>query len=258
MASDSALNYVPVAEARAMPGLRVAFTRGVPGAWSVAIKAILDIKGIDYIPVPQEPGGANESLKEWTGQTSAPVLMFNDDKARPHWSEMLALAEQLQPEPRLVPVDEEDRITMLGLCHEICSEDGLGWNVRLCLLSGERGPPRDQGGDAMRRKYRSPVTTEHARQRVRAIIRALAARLDRQAALGHRYFMGDQLTAADIYWTAFSNLFSPMTADLCTMPESYRGLGPVLQLYLEDPLPQILFDHRDYVARNHFRLPIAL
>ena len=135
----NAPNYVPIEQAKAMPGLRVAFTRGMPGAWSVAIKAILDIKGIEYIPVPQEPGEANEALKDWTGQTSAPVVVFNDDRARPHWSEMLALAEQLQPEPRLVPVDEEDRLTMLGLCHEICSEDGLGWNVRMLLTSGEQG-----------------------------------------------------------------------------------------------------------------------
>jgi glutathione S-transferase len=171
---------------------------------------------------------------------------------------MLALAEQLQPEPRLVPVDEEDRITMMGLCHEICSEDGLGWNVRLCLLSGERGPLQDQSGDTMRRRYRSPVTIEQARQRVVTIIQALAVRLERQAAVGGRYFMGDELTAADIYWTAFSNLFSAMTPNLCTMPDSYRSLGPILELYLEAPVPQILLEHRDYVARNHFQLPIEL
>ncbi len=258
MTIDNTPRYVPIEKAVTMPGLRIAFTQGVPGAWSVAIRAILDIKGIDYIPVAQDPGGENKPLKDWTGQTSAPVVVFNDDRARVHWSEMLALAEQLQPQPRVIPLDEEERITMMGLCHEICSEDGLGWNVRLMLLSGERGPPKDQSGDGMRRKYRSPVTTEHARHRVWTILRALASRLERQAAAGKRYFMGAELTAADIYWTAFSNLFSPMTEDLCTMPEGYRGLGSVLQLYLEDPLPQILFDHRDYVARNHFKIPIAL
>lgn len=257
MADDNAPDYVSIEEARQMPGLRVAFTRGVPGTWSVAIKAILDIKGIAYVPVAQEPGHANEALKDWTGQTSAPVAMFNDDRARPHWSEMLVLAEQLQPEPRLVPVDEDERITMLGLCHEICSEDGLGWNIRLLLLSGERGP-NDQSSSPLRLKYRSPVTTEYARQRVLTIIGALAARLERQAVLGSRYFMGDQLTAADIYWAAFSNLLCPMTPDLCEMPDYYRGFGPVVELYLEGPLPQILVDHRDYVVRNHFPLPIAL
>lgn len=255
MAEGNAPNYVPIEIAKTMPGLRVAFTRGTPGAWSVAIKAILDIKGIEYIPVPQEPGEANEALKDWTGQTSAPVVVFNDDRARPHWSEMLALAEQLQPEPRLVPIDEEDRFTMLGLCHEICSEDGLGWNVRLLLTSGERG---GGGPNPLGIKYKSPVTTKHARQRVLTIIKALAGRLERHAALGNRYFMGDRLTAADIYWTAFSNLFSPMTADLCTMPDAYRGLGPLLEQYLGEAPPQILLDHRDYVARHHFQIPICL
>ena len=107
-------------------------------------------------------------------------------------------------------------------------------------------------------KYKSPVTTQHARQRVLTIIKALSGRLERQAALGNRYFMGDRLTAADIYWTAFSNLFSPMTADLCTMPDAYRGLGPLLEQYLGETPPQILLDHRDYVARNHFQIPICL
>lgn len=257
MADDHTVKYVPVEEARAMPGLRIAFTRGVPGTWSVSIKAILDLKGIDYIPVAQEPGEANLPLKDWTGQTSAPVAMFNDDKSRPHWSEMLALAEQLQPKPRLVPEDEEDRITVLGLCHEICSEDGLGWNVRLLLTSGERGP-RDEGPNVLRAKYRSPVTTAYARQRVLTILKALAARLERQGALGSRYLMGDRLTAADIYWAAFSNLFDGMADDVCKMPDSYRGLGPLLQLYLNEPLPQILLDHRDYVVGKYFHLPIAL
>lgn len=258
MPASYAPNYVPIEDARKMPGLRVAFTRGVPGTWSVAIKAILDIKGIDYIPVAQEPGEANEPLKDWTGQTSAPVAMFNDDRPRPHWSEMLALAEQLKPEPRLVPADENDRIIMLGLCHEICSEDGLGWNNRLLLLSGDPDSEEEPGDNPLRAKYRSPVTNSHARDRVLSIIRALATRLENQAALGSRYFIGDSLTAADIYWAAFSNIVSPMTSDICEMPDSYRGLGPILQKHLKDPLPQILFDHRDYIVGKYFNIPIAL
>ena len=110
----------------------------------------------------------------------------------------------------------------------------------------------------MRQRYRSPVTSDYSRRRVRAILNALAVRLERHAATGGRYFMGTQLSAADIYWTAFSSLFVSMSPDLCTTPDYYRGFGPVLQLYLEEPVPQILLDHREYVARNHFKLPITL
>lgn len=256
MTNDAFLDYVPVEQARAMPGLRIAFVRGVPGVWGIAIKAILDIKGINYIAVPHEPGGANELLKEWTGQTSAPVAMFNDDRPRPHWSEMLALAEQLRPEPRLIPSDEDERMAMFGLCHEICSEDGFGWNLRLLLL-GEYDPTGNERSNALRAKYRSPVTNDYARRRVSAIINSLARALDRQATEGKRYFMGNDLTAADIYWAAFSNLLVPMADDLCTMPDFVRDTGPIAQRHLENPLPQILLDHRDYVVREHFRIPIA-
>lgn len=255
MTTNTMLNYVPVEQARTMPGLRIAFTQGVPGAWSVAIKAVLELKGIDYIPVPQVPGEPNEMLKAWTGQNSAPVAIFNDDLPRTGWAEMLVLAEQLGPEPRLIPADEEARIAVMGLCHEICGHDGLGWNIRLMLLSGEKG---GDGGSSLRQKYRSPVSTDYARQRVLAILAALARRLEAQTAQGKRYFMGEKLTAPDIYWTAFSNLVGSMAADLCTMPDYFRSFGPLLQQYLGEPVPQILLDHRDYIARTYFRTPISL
>ncbi|WP_340318088.1 glutathione S-transferase family protein [Rhizorhabdus argentea] len=256
MTNDATLDYVPVEQARAMSGLRIAFVRGLPGVWGIAIKAILDIKGIDYIAVPHEPGEANELLKEWTGQTSAPVAMFNDDRPRPHWSEMLALAEQLQPVPPLIPDDEDKRMAMFGICHEICSEDGFGWNLRLLLL-GEHDPAGDERTNALRAKYRSPVTQDYARRRLSSIVYSLARALDRQAIEGKRYFMGDDLTAADIYWAAFSNLLVPMAEDLCTMPDFFRDQGPVAQQHLQAPLPQILLDHRDHVVREYFRIPIA-
>ncbi|WP_340268079.1 glutathione S-transferase family protein [Sphingobium mellinum] len=259
MAEDQAVRYVPIDEARAMQGLRIAFTSGVPGAWSVAIKTILDLKGIDYIPVAQLPGTPNEELKAWTGQTSAPVLMLNDDRPRTQWSEMLVLAEQLQPEPRMIPIDEDERMALFGFCHEICGDDGLGWNVRLLLVSGEHGPQEaDEATLLMRKKYSSPVTNDYSRHRVKQIVGAMARRLESQAARGSRYFMGSKLTAADIYWTSFSNLFAPMTSDICTMPDYLRGMGALLEIYLGAPVPSILLDHRDYVARTYFRLPIAL
>lgn len=259
MAEGEGVRYVPMEEARAMPGLRIAFTQGVPGSWSVAIKTILELKGIDYIPVAQIPGTANEDLKAWTGQTSAPVLMLNDDRPRTHWSEMLVLAEQLQPEPRMIPLDEEERIAFFGLCHEICGDDGLGWNIRLLLLSGEHGPRQaDEGTLLMRKKYSSPVTNDHSRNRVRQIIAAMVRRLEAQRLKGSPYFMGDSVTAADIYWTSFSNLCAPMSSDLCTMPDYSRTFGPLLEIYLGAPIPGILLDHRDHVARTYCRLPIAL
>ena len=89
--------YVSVEQAIAMPGLRIAFSRGVPGPWGEAVRAIYDIKGIDYVAVEQQPGQPNEALQAWTGQSSAPVAMLDDDRPRVNWHEMLVLAEQLAP-----------------------------------------------------------------------------------------------------------------------------------------------------------------
>ena len=70
-------SYVSVEQAIAMPGLRIAFSRGVFGPWSEAVRAIYDIKRIDYVAVEQRPGEPNEALQRWTGQSSAPVAMLD-------------------------------------------------------------------------------------------------------------------------------------------------------------------------------------
>jgi glutathione S-transferase len=57
-------------------------------------------------------------------------------------------------------------------------------------------------------------------------------------------------------WTAFSNLLSPIAEDICPMPEFYRQLGATCSAYLDQPLPQMLIDHRDRILRNDFILPI--
>jgi len=249
-------DYVPVAEARKMPGIRIAFCRGVPGPWGIAARAIYEIKGLDFVAVPQEGGGENRELKEWTGQTSAPVLMRNDDRIRSQWSEMLVLAEQLSPEPRLIPEDEEDRITALGISHEMCGDDGLGWNIRLLAFSDQRRENVNQY-EAIFDKYGSPVSYDHIRGRIETILIALAARLERQAERGSEYLVGVSLSAADIYWAAFSNLIRQMAPDLCTQPDFYAGLDDKLCAHLRiEPAP-ILFEHRDRIVRRYFRTPIA-
>ena len=248
------MDYISVSQARGLPGLRVAFTRGVPGPWGVSAMGILDLKGITYAAVAQEAGRANAELQEWTGQSSAPVAMYEDERPRSGWAEILMLAERLAPEPRLVPADEALRAEMFGLCHEICAEDGLGWNLRLLMLAGKdsvKALPR------LGHKYGSAAPLEHAARRVNAVVALLARRLAAQRALRRPGFVGETLTAADIYWTAFSNLLDAMAPELCPMPDFYREMGAITSAVLEEPLPQLLLDHRDAVARSCFRLPIV-
>lgn len=253
--TTNAPNYIPVQQAREMSGLRVAFTRGLPGPWSMAARIILDFKAIDYVVFPQELGGSNDELKEWTGQTSAPVAMFNNDRPRVQWSEILILAEQLQPEPPLIPADEDQRMAMFGLCQELCGDDGLGWNLRLLAMLEQRetNPGRLEW---LFPKYGSPVDYPYVVNRLNTIIAALARRLERQLKTDSCYFVGNRLSAADIYWTAFSNMLNQMADDICKQTEVYKGLGERLCAHLDSPMPQILLDHREYVVRKYVRLPI--
>jgi len=244
--------YVSVEEAMALPGLRVAFTQGVPGPWGEAVKAFLAIKDVPFVPVVQEGGQPNAALAAWTGQSSAPVAVLDDERPRSHWSELLMLVERLQPEPPLIPAGEEDRTAMFGIAHALCGEDGFGWSARLLTFEAIE---RTTGGvpvDHMKRKFASGASLDHATQRCRAIMAMLARRLE----AGSPYLVGEALSAADIYWTVFSNMVAPMDASACPMPDFYRVWTRTVADMLGDPVPEILIAHRERMLRDHFRLPM--
>ena len=92
------MEYISVEAAIAIGGFRLVLTAGVPGPWGEAAKSILAYKGIEYTPVYQEGAGENEALRQWTGQTSAPVAVYDDLPPACHWFDLLMLAERLAPE----------------------------------------------------------------------------------------------------------------------------------------------------------------
>lgn len=249
------MDYVSVEEARRAPGLRIAFTKGVPGPWSVAVRTFYDVKNIPYTAVVQVAGDANEALREWTGQTSAPVAVLNDERPRAHWSELLLLAERLAPDPPLVPQDEDERIQMFGLCHELCGEDGLGWNLRLIIFAAQRASGHVVSS-ALQEKYSSDTSDAQACARVDVLLAMLDRRLAEQASKGSAFLVGNRFSAADIYWAAFSNLLVAMPEEICPMPDFYRGLGSLCSRPLRAPVSDALIAHRDRIVRDYFRVPI--
>lgn len=253
-----------------MPGLRLVLNAGVPGPWSEAAKAIFRIKGIAHVPVAHEAGMANEELVAWTGVANAPVAMLDDERPRAHWSEILLLAERLAPEPRLVPADEALRVEAWGLCHELCGEDGLGWNRRLQLLEQSEASARRKAAEKdpqalhapnipvarMRHRYSPNGDPAVAERRILDILALLDARLAANQSSGESWLVAGGLSAPDIYWAAFANLFAPMPDEWCPMPSFYRNNALAHSPQVARALTPRLLAHRDRIGALCFERPM--
>lgn len=252
--------YVSVEEAIARGGLRMMVVGGVPSCWGEAAKGIFHVKGIDWVAVRLVYD--SEPLKEWAGQRSAPVAVYESERPRSGWAEILLLAERLAPTPSLLPKDAAERALMFGLAHEICGEAGLGWSRRLqqihAGLQNAGGFP-ERVAKYLARKYGySPAAGEAAGARLVSLLGMLAARLEAQRAAGSRYYLGNALTAVDIYSAAFMAMFAPLSEDVCKMDAATRAAFQMRDAAIEAALAPILITHRDMMYRDHLELPLAL
>jgi glutathione S-transferase len=252
--------YVSVDEAIARRGLRMVVVGGVPSPWGEAAKGILHIKGIDWAAVRLVYD--SEPLNAWAGQNSGPVAIYDDERPRGGWAEILLLAERLAPTPSLLPSDAAERALAFGLAHEICGEDGLGWARRLQLIhAGLQGA----GGFAPRvatylaKKYGySPEAGDVAGTRVATLLAMLAARLRVQRAAGSRFYVGNTLSAVDIYSATFMALLSPLPQAQCVMDAGLRAAMETLDAATAAALDPMLLEHRDMMYRERLELPLSL
>ena len=248
------MEYCTVEEAIDAPGLRLVLGPATPGPWGEAAKALFHVKGLPYTAVAKPPEGERVDLLRWTRQTSAPVAMYERERPRSGWSEILFLAERLAPEPRLVPCDPVERLAALGLAFEICGEAGLGWSRRLMILSPEAAAEHD----SMPWKYGlgDVAAVSTAASRVNEVLGLLAGALRSQRARGQRYLVGQGLSAPDLYWATFSNMVAPMSPARCPMPERLREIYDRSEsLGIEvDP---VLIEHRDFIFEEHLSLPMV-
>ncbi len=255
------MEYRSVEEARKEPGLRLVLSMGVPGPWGEAAKGFLALKDIPFVPVGQKPAVPNPELDAWTGCTNAPVVLYEDERPRSGWAEILLLAERLAPEPRLIPEDPSERALVFGLAHEICGEEGFGWVRRLMLMHKlvRPGVPEvaREMGEYMGRKYGlTPETGEAAPRRTTEILRLLSERLSAQRESGSRFFVGEALTAVDIYWATFAALLDPLPHELCPMPEGIRGSYLLTDPDVRKAADPILLEHRDHIYERYLSLPL--
>jgi len=124
--------YLDVGDAIARPGLRMVVVGKVPSPWGEAAKGIFHIKRIDWTAVRLVYD--DDALKEWAGQRSGPVAMYDDELPRSGWQEILELAERLTPNTPLLPQEETARAKVLALAEKFCGKGGLGWTRRLQLV----------------------------------------------------------------------------------------------------------------------------
>lgn len=254
--------FVPLEAAVAAPGLRLVVTEGIPGPWVESAKGILHVKDIDHLRTRHRAGEANEGLVAWTGINNAPVAMLDDEPPRAGWSEILVMAERIAPSPPIVPIDESQRALMFGMAHALCGEDGFGWNKRLLFFARAEeamaaAPPEARAGfDSMRRKY-GAGDRRRARDRVLSVMTMLTARLAEQAQRGTPYYLGEGLTALDIYSACFMAMIRPLPQDICPLDDAMRATYTEQDPLLVDAACALL-DHRDHMYEHHLERPMRL
>lgn len=251
------MKYLEVEDVAELGGLRLVLTRGMPGPWGLAAKALFEVKGLDYVAAAQYPGKPNRALARLTGQTSAPVALYDDEPPKTLWSQIVWLSERLAPQPKLVPDDVDTRALMFGLIGELAGENGYGWCRRLMTFDQiVKASPLDDTIRLMCSKYGySTESAAAAPQRCVAILQALAARLQAQRKRGSDYFIGDALTALDLYWATFSAMYDPLAQEVNPMPSGIREYY-LLPEELRRRVDPILLEHRDRIYERHLNLPL--
>lgn len=253
-------DYVSVEEAIERRGVRMVVVGDVPSPWGEAAKGILHIKGIEWVAVRLTYD--SELLKNWAGQRSGPVLIYDNERPRSGWAEILLFAERLAPSPSLIPNDPAERALLFGLAHEICGEAGLGWSRRLQLvhdgLQGAGGFPEHVSKYLGKKYGYTPAAGAAAGERVAELLGMLAARLKAQRQLGSRYYLGNTLTAVDVYSAAFAAMFDPLPPEQCLMDASTRAAFRARDARIEAALDPILFEHRDMIYAKYLELPLSL
>jgi glutathione S-transferase len=254
-----AFQFVTPEEAIARPGLRMVVVGKLPSPWGEAAKGIFHIKQLDFAAVRLVYD--NEALKDWAGQLSGPVVVYDNDPPRSGWAEILMLAEHLAPDPPLLPQDPAQRGRAVLLAEKFCGVDGLGWNRRLQVVHAGK---TNSGGfvpriaDYLGNKYGyDAANAAHYPARVIELLGEFARELRARRAAGSDYYF-DVLSAVDIYSATFMALFRPLSQEQCDMNAGIRAAFEWLDADTQAALDPVLLEHRDMMYARHLVLPLCL
>ena len=230
-------------------------TVGFPGPWGQAVKKLLELKSIAYVPVAQYAGQENAALREWLGIRNALVIVADDDQPLSTSFEAIMFAERRAP-ALLLPADSEARLLVFGIVNEIAGDRGFGWCRRLMLFDDAlRARPELRAQPVMREMMKNYEVTDEtiraAPERIVDILNMLSRRLKAQRAAGSQYLVGDTISAADVYWACFSTMLEPLPDAPCPMPEELRrSRTPTHPAILAAKEP-VLLEHRDRMFERH-------
>lgn len=252
------MDYLNVTEARQRSGLRLVLTADNAGPWGESVKAVFKVKGMDFQPVRQEAGGDNAELRAWTGYRNAPVVVADGEPPRAHWLDILQWAEREQPDPPLIPASMGERISMIGMIHELAGHKGLGWYRRLLIFHPLMNDPDYAPMMAnMAASYGySEEEAALAESRCVEVLALLAEQLRQQQARGSGYFFGAELSALDLYWAAFSNMIQPLPESDCPLGAASRAAYDNLPEAVAAAADPILYQHRDRIWADVIGLPM--
>ncbi len=254
------INYIDFEQAKDQPGLRMVVVPGIPSPWSEAAKGVFHVKNITWSAVRLDQ--RNKDMAQWTGTRSGPVVMLDNQAPQSNWQQILLLAETLAPIPELLPKDAAARAKTLQLCEDICGEAGLGWSGRLdgihSGLTGQGGFPKPIA-QYLGAKYGYEADfAQRNSDRLVALLYKMAVCLIDQKKNGSRFYVGDTLSAVDIYSATFMAYFNPLEQSVCPMDSDMRATFESNTAVVTEALDPILLAHRDFIYEKFLELPLSL
>jgi len=258
------IQYIDFEQAQQQSGLRMIVVKGLPSPWGEAAKGILHLKQLEWSATYHDP--ASREMSAWSGSRSAPVAIYNDETPLSGWLDILLLAERLAPTPALLPTDLKERAAALALCHDICGDMGLGWSRRLdSVHKGLNGKSLAEGGYpqpiagylAKKYGYQEDQGCDYNEHTIK-LLKKLSEKLKTQQDAGKKYYLGDTISAVDIYSATFMAYFKPLPGTQCPMLQPIRTIFEALDEKTKAALDPILLEHRDLIYSQHLALPLSL
>jgi glutathione S-transferase len=257
-----AMRFVEIEEARAARGVRIVIAGGVPSPWSQAAMGLFDMKGVDYLVVRFRP--VADQVRAWTGSHNAPVVVHDDEPPHTGWADIVELAERLGEGPSLIPVDDERRVRMFGLGHELLGPTGVAASVRLLLIHASFTTDGREGWPLAVAKYLAPkygYAPERVHRAKTKILEGMASfdrELEMSRAGGSHYVLGADPCALDIQLAVVTGVIAPLPHDACPMLAPVRRAFETLDIDIQKALPASLRAHRERMYERHLPLPMRL